>query len=156
MNARTAPQRLPYPRPPDADVLLLAKVIVGKRFLTDHKDYNRLLQALRERGIDHQLGFYGQDAATARPVVEYVAEQNLLEAPLRALERKIETLDRQISRSLAHSMSRIDITRLGGSGAAGRVRDQANDAFRRDLAKMIKVRLENEVQRRKIGSAADG
>ncbi|RUE86346.1 hypothetical protein IPC1135_29700 [Pseudomonas aeruginosa] len=137
-----------YPRPPDALVLGIAQEIVGKRYTTDHRDYNRLLQALSDRGLDHRLGFYGEDARTARPVVEYVAEQNLRIAPLKTLQGKIEALDRQVSASAAKSHSRVDITRLGGTGAAGRVRDQAHDSFRRDLLRMQRDRLLNEVARR--------
>lgn len=155
MTVQTDPTRLSYPRLPDGHVLEMAKEIVGKRFETDHNDYNRLLQGLRERGLDHQLGFYGQDAASARPVVDYVAEQNLQEAPVKALQRRIDTLERQINRSISNSLSRIDISRLGGRGAAGRVRDQANDAFRRDITKGLKARLEAEVHRRALLSAGD-
>jgi hypothetical protein len=141
-----------YPRPPDALVLGIAQEIVGKRFTTDHRDYNRLLQALRDRGLDHRLGFYGEDARTARPVVEYVAEQNLRIAPLQALQRRIASLDRQVSGSVAKSHARVDITRLGGTGAAGRVRDQAHDSFRRDLLRMQRDLLLNEIARRQAAA----
>lgn len=141
-----------YPRPPDALALDIAQEIVGKRYSTDHRDYNRLLQALRDRGLDHRLGFYGEDARTARPVVEYVAEQNLRIAPLQALQRRIDSLDRQVSASAAKSHSRVNITRLGGAGAAGRVRDQAHDSFRRDLLRMKRDMLLNEIARRQTAA----
>lgn len=146
--------RLPYPRQPSEVALQIARQIVGKRFTTDHKDYNGMLLALREQGLDHQLGFYGEDSITARPVVEFVAEQNLRTAPLRALERKIATMERHVRCSVAKSHSKVDIARLGGPGAAGRVRDQANDSIRRNITEMYRQRLVNEIKRREEEHAA--
>lgn len=140
--------KLTYPRSPSVVALELAKVILRGRFIADHKDYNRMLAGLRERNLDVQLAFFGDCARDAIPVVEAVAMTNLNAAPLGVLQRKVCTLRRQVSVSSAASHAKVDITRLGGSGAAGRQRDHARASERRNITRMLIDRLCKEIHRR--------
>lgn len=141
--------KLDYPRPPSELAAQLAKDILRGRFMADHKDYNRMLANLRERNLDVQLAFFGDCARDAIPVVEAVAMENLRSAPLSSIERKISMLRRQIGTSLAASHAKVDITRLGGKGAAGRQRDHARASEQRNITAMYIERLSKEIQRRK-------
>jgi hypothetical protein len=140
--------RLEYPRKPDEITSALAKEILGGRFIADHKAYNNMLASLRERKIDVQYAFFGECSKYAIPVVEAVADENLRLAPFNAIERKMNALKRKIGSSVAASHARIDINRLGGSGAAGRQRDQARAGEVRNINRMLLQRLEAEIRRR--------
>lgn len=140
--------RLPYPRLPCETSTLLAREILRGRYISDHKDYNRMLAALRERKLDVQLAYCGESAEKSIPVVEFIAEQNLRTAPLTALERKVASLTRQVGASVAASHAKVDPTRLGGRGAAGRQRDRARESEKRNLIRMQIERLTGEISRR--------
>ncbi|ELG7182271.1 TPA: hypothetical protein ACP3ZG_004833 [Pseudomonas aeruginosa] len=85
--------QLTYPRARSEVAAELARDILQGRFISDHKDYNRMLAAVRERGMPVEHAFCGESAALSISVVEAIAEENLRNAPLRALERKINRLD---------------------------------------------------------------
>lgn len=137
-----------YPRAPATLALEMARVIVGRRFMADHKDYNRMLSELRAQGLDHRLAFYGQSAAESRAVVDYVADENLKVAPVSALERKLARLQVEVVSSVAASHAKFDCTRLGGKGAAGRELNRARAAQRRNITRLLAGRIEHELKRR--------
>lgn len=140
-----------YPRAPTPLALEMARAIVGRRFMADHKDYNRMLSELREQGLDHRLAFYGPNSAEARAVVSFVADENLAVAPITALQRKLAKLQGEVASSVAASHAKFDPTRLGGSGAAGRQRDRARAGEQRNIIRMLADRLEEELKRRAAG-----
>lgn len=143
-----------YPREPAPLALEMARSIVGRRFTADHKDYNRMLSELRDKGLDHRLAFYGQSSAEARAVVAYVADENLKVAPLSSLQRKLTKLQSEVLSSVATSHAKFDCTRLGGKGAAGRELERTRAAQRRNLTRMLAARIEHELKRRQAIEAS--
>lgn len=139
---------LSYPRSPAPAGVLIAREVMGKRFLADHKDYNSLLARLRAENLDISFGFYGECSRDAIPVTNAVADQNLLLASTKAIERKVASLRSKIGASVERSKARVDITRLGGSGAAGRQRDQYRDSVGRNITHGVIHRLTDELVRR--------
>jgi hypothetical protein len=137
-----------YPRQPCELSLKFAKEIVGKSFTVDHKHINRMLATLRERKLDVELAYYGESSRDSALVVAYVADQNLRGAPANQIERKVASLQRKVGVSVASSLSKVDITRLGGPGAAGRQRDQARAGESRDIIRLYISRLQDELRRR--------
>ncbi|HBO5516263.1 TPA: hypothetical protein L4559_005192 [Pseudomonas aeruginosa] len=148
--------KLTYPRTPTETAAELAREILRGRFISDHKDYNRMLAAVRERGLPVEHAFCGESAALSISVVEAIAEENLRAAPQRALERKIKTLIRRVESSVSASLLRFDPNRLGGPGAAGRERDRARAAEGRCLTRMMINRLESEIARRESEALSFG
>ena len=148
--------QLTYPRAPTELAAQLARGILQGRFIADHKDYNRMLAAVRERGIPVEHAFCGESAALSISVVEAIAEKNLRNAPLRALERRINTLSRHVESSISASQQKFDQNRLGGPGAAGRERDRARAAECRNLTRMMINRLKAEIVRRKAEALSVG
>ncbi|KSQ21636.1 hypothetical protein APB26_32140 [Pseudomonas aeruginosa] len=139
---------LPFPRQPTELAADLAREIVRSRFVADHKDHNALLRALREQGESAEHAFCGASAQHSALVVDVIAEENLRKAPYRTLERKIKSLSRQVDESLSASMRRFNPERLGGTGAAGRQRDQARDSDKRNLLTSLINRIRAEIARR--------
>lgn len=137
-----------YPRVPAPLALEMARAIVGRRFIADHKDYNRMLSELRAKGLDHRLAFYGPSAAESRAVVAYVADENLEVAPLASLQRKLARLNGEVESSVAVSHASFDCTRLGGKGAAGRELKRTRAAQRRNITRLLAGRIDDELKRR--------
>lgn len=140
--------KLPFPRRPSEIATNLAKEILRGRFIADHKDYNRMLAAVREQGLSVEHAFCGECAERAISVVEAIAEENLRTAPRAKLERKLATLCRKVEASVTASLHKFDPNRLGGPGAAGRERDRARQAEGRNLTRMLADRLAQELARR--------
>jgi hypothetical protein len=140
-----APKR---PINPDPQALELAREVLNGRFMADHKDKNEVIRLARERGIPPEHLAFGPDAATAKLVVDEVADRNLHAAPAEAIERKIKKLRAEVDESLSHSVATFDPTRLGGSGAAGRQRDRAHASERRNLTSALADRLQRELDQR--------
>lgn len=142
--------KLTYPRLPTEAAAELARGILRGRFICNHKDYNQMLAAVREQGLPVEHAFCGESAERSIPVVEAIAELNLQTAPLRVLERKVNTLCLKVDSSIYASRQRFDQTRLGGPGAAGRERDRAREAEGRNLTRMMIERLKREITRRAL------
>ncbi|HGM8089616.1 TPA: hypothetical protein ACKP9S_006033 [Pseudomonas aeruginosa] len=81
-------------------------------------------------------------------VVDAIAEENLRKAPLRALERKIESLSCKVEASLSASIRQFNPGHLGGPGAAGRQRDRARASESRNITSGVINRLRQEIARR--------
>lgn len=139
---------LSFPRQPTELGAKLARDIVRTRFIADHRDHNALLLALREQGHSIEHAFCGESAMYSMLVVDAIAEENLRKAPLRALERKIESLSCKVEASLSASIRRFNPGRLGGPGAAGRQRDQARASESRNITSGLINRLRQEIARR--------
>lgn len=140
--------KLTFPRRPSEIATHLAKEILRGRFIADHKDYNRMLAAVREQGLPVEHAFCGESAERSISVVEAIAEENLRTAPRAKLERKLATLGSKVESSVTASLHRFDPNRLGGPGAAGRERDRARQAEGRNLTRMQADRIAQELARR--------
>lgn len=148
--------KLTYPRQPTEAGAELARDILQGRFITDHKDYNRMLAAVRERGLAVEHAFCGESSQKSISVVEAIAEENLQAAPLRAIERKINSLTRKVEESVSNCRKKFDPTCLGGPGAAGRERDRARAAEGRNITRMMIDRLNREIERREAEARTIG
>lgn len=152
MTQQQPPHVKSRPLEPDPFGFELAGTILGKRIETDHRDYNALLACLRDAGRPVELAFYGPDAATARSVIDAVADANLRTIPVFRILSRIASLNRRQSASVSADIARFDPSRLGWRGAAGRQRDRARSAEQRLLLANRIHRLTAELERRdKIG-----
>lgn len=152
----TQPGGTARPAEPHPEAMKLARQVIGGRFEVEHKDRNELIRMAREAGIPHGQTYFGKDSATARSVLDEAADQNLASAPRAVLERKIASLRGKVEQSAAHGVAKFNPEKLGGSGAAGRMRDRASDAARRNLLSAQADRLQAELDRRDSTARDDG
>ena len=148
-------QAFGWPRHPDSEAMDLAREIMGKRFEATHKEINAFLAEGRARNIPYEKMYAGPNAMDARLLVDLVAEENLRNAPDGTIARRIASLEGKISDSISHTISSFDPTRLGGSGAAGRMRDRARAGESRSIMSGEAERLRDELDRRRADSQAE-
>ena len=140
---------LTYPRQPTEEGLAIARQVLGRRFVVGHKDYNAAIQAARGAGLDIGHVYYGESSMHARPVVELVADDNLKSASTDHLARKAASIRSKVESSISSSIRRFNPSRIGGKGAAGRQRDNAHDAEKRNMRQSELKRIEAELEGRK-------
>jgi hypothetical protein len=133
---------------PDQEAMALARTVVGRTIVVDHKEHNLMIRLARDAGIPHERVFFGPDSATARSVIDEVADANLRSLSVTTIKRKRDGLRARVGQSIEHSRLRFDPTRLGGRGAAGRQRDRARASESRNNVSAVAERLQAELDRR--------
>jgi len=140
---------LTYPRPPSSIAREIAASLIKRRYIATYRDLNALQLKLRDLGVSFDHAYCGPSSEQAVPVVSVLADENLTLATDKAIEKRLGQINLKIQTSISHSVSRFNPARLGGSGAAGRQRDQTRAGEARNIMRIEMHRLQDELNRRR-------
>lgn len=125
----------------------IARSIMGKRIRATTKDYNELLEKLRNAALS-DFAYYGDSPANKKILVEIVAKENLEKASPEQLQRSLETLSRHSEKAMDKIGERMGLGRTRGGTAGALNRDVHNLGVNKDNIDAEKKRVQSELEKR--------